>query len=252
MKEKHLILGALTVPRTNYASLVEEFVALKAQLGFRPGGEIKWGKVSHAYMERYQRLSVWFFEHLRANNFTFRAHVMDTTTSAWRAYGKGDQERSFYKAYFHVLFQSVCRLAMDVDGNSVLILLDDKLNRYPFHLPDLKRGLNIRLGGKLKLPKLVSNVEPRRSSGPKSEPLIQIVDLLIGAIAFVRNDHILAEGASSAKIEMASFLEKMAGTKFKYDTTSRAPFNIFTFDVSIAMARKQEHLAKAKMNRPTA
>ncbi len=250
MAEKHLVLGALTVPRTNYLSLISEFNELKVSLGFRPEGEIKWGKVSNAYTEKYAKLAAWFFEHLKANNVTFRAHVMDTTTAAWREYGQGTRERSFYKAYFHVLFQSVCRQELDADGGSVLILLDHKRNRYPFQLPDLKRGLNIRLLGKLGLSKLVSNVEPRHSSGPRAEPLIQIVDLLIGAVAYVRNDHILAENPSPAKMEMVRILEGMAGTKFKYDTAARAPFNIFTFDVSIAIARKKMHMEKEKMNRP--
>lgn len=242
VNEKYLVIGALTLPRTNHAILANEFNELKKSLGFRPEGEIKWGKVSSKYRDKYEQLSAWFFEHLKANNLTFRAHVMDTQNANWKAYGKGDSERSFYKAYFHVLFQSVSRLVLDDDGSNVLIFLDDKRNRYPFHLPVLKRGLNIRLQTRLKIPRLISNVEPRHSSGPKSEPLIQIVDLLIGAIASVRNGHAEKENASPAKLEMVRSLELMAGTRFKYDTTSRAPFNIFSFDAGIAMNRKRQHV----------
>ena len=249
LNEKHLVIGALTVPRKNHVTLAKEFNELKNSLGFRSEGEIKWGKVSRAYSEKYVRLSEWFFQHLKANNLTFRAHVMDTHTASWKAYGKGDSEHSFYKAYFHVLFQSVSRLVLDDDGSNVLIFLDAKRNRYPFQLPVLKRGLNMRLYGRLKIPKLISNVEPRESSGPRSESLIQIVDLLIGAIASVRNGHGEKENASQAKAEMVKLLEQMAGTRFKFDTTSRAPFNIFSFDAGIAMSRKRQYLENARMQK---
>lgn len=245
--ERYLVVGGITLPRTNHPSLSAEIQDLKRRVGFRPEGEIKWGKVSQKYLDRYQQIMSWFFEHVRANHVRFRAHVVDTASSAYRAYGKGDAEESFYKVYYHLLSQSVRRLALEEEGSNILILLDDKRTRHPFRLDILKKTLNAGLKRDLKIANLVANVEPRASSGPRCEPLIQIVDVLIGAIGFVRNGRTTRPGASPAKIQMVDYMEKAAGTRFSFDTAARAPFNLWTFDVSLAMERRKGY---KKKNRP--
>src|SRR5207244_780331 len=107
-------------------------------------GEIKWRKVSRAYSSKYADIAAWFFEQIKANTLTFRAHVIDTGSPHFRAYGNNDLEHAFYKAYFHVLYQGMVRLALDDEGSNILVLMDDKTNRYRFHLQVIKRGLNLR------------------------------------------------------------------------------------------------------------
>jgi hypothetical protein len=242
--ERYLVVGGLTLPRTNHETLARELAALKAAKGFRPEGEFKWGKVSKAYLPHYQALLTWFFGHLKANHLRFRAHVVDTSAHVYRHYGEGDREKAFYKIFYHLLFQSVRRLALEEEGSNVLILLDDKTNRYPFQLPVLKKALNAGLRRELGVADLVANVEPRQSSGVNAEPLIQVVDVLIGAIGYGRNGHLHRADASPAKVEMVKFLEGLAGTGFAFDTAARAPFNLWTFDVAVAMERKQRHQKK--------
>lgn len=245
--DRFLVIGALTLPRGNHSLFVNEFHDLKRTLRFRPEGEIKWGKVSKRYLERYKEFLGLFFKHLNANHLQFRAHIVDTASQDYRKYGEGDIEQSFYKIYYHLLLQSARRLSVEEEGGNVLILLDDKRDRYPFRLDVLKKSLNRALKRELKIDKLVASVEPRPSSGTRAEPLIQIVDVLIGAIGYVRNAHIEKANASPAKIEMVKFLEESAGTGFAFDTTARAQFNLWTFDVSVAMKRKEEY--KKKKNR---
>jgi hypothetical protein len=242
--DRYLVVGGLTLPRTNHEVLAKELAALKGKEGFRAEGEFKWGKVSKAYLPRYRQFLEWFFQHLQANHLRFRAHVVDTSTRAYRQYGEGDKEKSFYKVFYHLLFQSVRRLALEEEGSNVLILLDDKTNRYPFRLPVLKKALNSGLKRELKMTDLVASVEPRQSSGPGAEPLIQIVDVLIGAIGYVRNGHLHKPDASPAKVEMVRILEDLAGTKFSFDTAARAPFNLWTFDVTVAMERRETYKKK--------
>jgi hypothetical protein len=246
---KHLVIGAITVPRRNHVPLVNDLNRFKRSLGFRTEGEIKWGKVSRFYSERYEKISSWFFEQIRATSLTFRAHVINVASPDYRKYGSGNLERAFYKAYFHVLFRSVVRLALEEDGSNILVLMDDKRNRYRFQLSRMKRSLNSNLERHLKVRNLVANVEPRPSSGPKAEPFIQIVDLLIGAIAYRRNFLAMAGNCCPAKVEMVSKLEALAGAGFHLDTIARAPFNIFTFDVAHAMERKKQFQEKAKAAR---
>lgn len=242
--ERFLVVGALTLPRTNHEALSAELVAFKKARCLRLEGEFKWGKVSKTYSPHYQQLLEWFFQHLQANHLRFRAHVIDSSSHTYRQYGEGDTEKAFYKVYYHLLLQSIRRLAVEEEVSSLLVLLDDKINRYPFRLPVLKKALNAGLKFRLGQANLVANVEPRQSSGPKAEPLIQIVDVLIGAVGYVRNGHILKPDASPAKIRMVKFLEELAGTSFAFNTVAKAPFNLWTFDVAVAMARRQKYQQK--------
>lgn len=242
--DRYLVVGALTLPRKNHPMLAAEFQELKRKLKFRPEGEIKWRKVSRAYLPHYKRFLEWFFGHLKANHLRFRAHIVDTACPVYREYGQGDKEQAFYKIFYHLLFQSVRRLALEEEGSNVLILLDDKSDRYPFRREVLKKALNAGLKRELKVAGLVANLEPRPSSGPRAEPLIQVVDVLIGAIGHVRNGHAQRPTASPAKAEMLKFIEEAAGTSFAYDTAARAPFNLWTFDVAVAIERRKQHQKK--------
>ncbi|OGS44959.1 MAG: hypothetical protein A2539_04595 [Elusimicrobia bacterium RIFOXYD2_FULL_34_15] len=245
-ENRHLVIGALVIPRINHTLLIEEMKTLKKELHLRWEGEIKWGKVSKKYIEKYKKITEWFFNHLKSNHLKFRAHVIDTAKKEYREYGEGDKENSFYKVFFHLLMQCIKRLAIEEEGSNVLILLDDKKNRYPFRLPLLKKTLNKALKRDLKLHEIVANVEPRHSSGNRVEGLIQIVDVLIGAIGYVRNESCKLPNASPAKVEMIGFLENLIGTKFEYDTNAGALFNIWTFDVTVPLEKKKYY----KKNRP--
>ena len=143
--------------------------------------------------------------------------------------------------------QSIKRLAIEEEGSNILIFLDDKRNRYPFRLPVLKKTLNAALKRDLKKQDVVANIEPRRSSGDGAEGLIQIVDVLIGAIGYVRNNSGKEANASIAKREMVNFIEDFLGSKLEYDTHAGASFNIWTFDVEVPLQKKKEHKNK---NRP--
>jgi hypothetical protein len=247
--KKHLIVGALILPRVNHPLLMEELKQLKHSLNLKWEGEIKWSKISKRYLDKYKKIIEWFFSHLKANHFNFRAHVIDTHKKEYKKYGDGDREKSFYKIYFHLLLQSIKRLAIEEEGSNILILLDDKHNRYPFRLPVLKRILNSTIKRDLKLEKIVSNVEPRKSSGPRVEALIQIVDVLVGAIGYVRNKFFEKPNASEAKRQMVEYIEGLLGSRLQYDTSAKAPFNIWTFDVEVSLKKKRLY---KKRNRPRA
>jgi len=130
------------------------------------------------------------------------------------------------------------------DINSIIILLDDKFNRYPFHLSILKKTLNGAIKRDYKKADLISNVEPRKSSGENCESMIQIVDILIGAIGFVRNGYYSEQSASSEKKELVSHIENLANTKLIYDTGMNSPFSIWTFDVEKSMIAKEKRRKK--------
>ena len=99
------------------------------------------------------------------------------------------------------------------------------------------RGLNPHLN----IENIISNVEFRKSSGIKIEPLIQIVDILIGGIGFVRNGNYDTARASKVKKALVDHIEKYAKTRLLYDTSISAPFNIWTFEVEKSMRASKKY-----------
>jgi hypothetical protein len=247
------VLGAVIMPTSNHRLLTAEIGDWKCKAGLNPASEFKWTRVSRGYLEHYKSLVRWFFDHLCAQHLSFRAHVVDTAKRAYRQYGNGDLETAFYKTYYHLIRFGVRQYLEAEGGGKVLVLLDDKRDEYPFRLDVLKKALNGGLKRELGIESAISSVEPRQSSGPHSEPLIQVVDILIGGIAFVRNEEAAKAEASPAKLALIRFIESQAGTPLSFDTVPQARFNIWTFDVERSMRAKEQReliTRAAKKNRP--
>jgi len=246
---RFLVLGALVVPRHNHAMLAAELKEWKVRHGLNPMGEFKWTKVSAKYLDRYAEMVEWFFGHLRANHLTFRSLVVDTRDELYREFSEGEGETGFYKAYYHLLRHAVRRVWAEDPGESVLILLDERRDRYRFQKNVLKKALNAAMKRDLGIARAVANVEDRVSSGPRGEVLIQSVDLLIGAIGFVRNGLAALETSKEAKRKLVQVIEKAANTRLSYDTLPSATFNVWTFDLGIAMERKKKWREKKEKTR---
>ncbi|MBM3324094.1 MAG: DUF3800 domain-containing protein [Calditrichaeota bacterium] len=243
---RYMVLGALVLPSHNHVLLLDDLAQWKLSRGLSPQVELKWTKCSEKYLAHYKSLVDWLFGHLRAEHLAFRAHVVDTGKTAYRQYGDGDLEKSFYKVYYHLLYQAVRRAAIDEEGSRVVVLLDDKTNRYPFRLPVVKKTLNAALERDLGAAKVIANIEPRRSGGQEGEPLIQVVDVLIGAIAYVRNGSHILPHASRSKVALMRHVETSANTNLSYDTRPQSPFNIWTFDVEKSMSAKSRRRMATK------
>jgi len=235
-ENNQLVLGTIIIPSHNHPLLIKEITAWKVGEGLNPDSEFKWVKVSKKYLDRYQALMKWFFDHLKANHLSFRAHIIE----AYKRYGNGDVETSFYKAYYHLLLNSIKRLAINEEESRILIYKDNKRNRYPLRLTILKKTLNSAIKRDLKIENIVASIEPRESKGQKMEPMIQIVDILIGAIGFVRNGSMISPQASTAKIDLAKFIEDLSNTNLLYDTNINSSFNLWTFDVEKSMLAKDK------------
>jgi len=250
---RFLVLGALLVPTHNHAMLANELKDWKARNRLNPSSEFKWTKVSKKYLPLYAEMMQWIFSHLKANHLRFRSLVMDTGHRLYRQFSEGKREKGFYKAYYHLLLQTIKRAWEEDQDVSVLILLDEKRDRYPFYKGVLKKTLNAALKRDLGIGKAVVSIEDRPSSGPRAEVLIQPVDVVIGAIGFVRNGLASKSTSSPWKRRLAETIEQACGSPLSYDTMPGSPFNLWTFDLKIAAKRKKAWKRQAqKRKRPQA
>jgi hypothetical protein len=198
-KHRYLVLGAVVVRMTN-AQALNEAIA-QARLPELPSNEMKWTKVSKGKLAAYQRVADLFFD--RNAEMHFHSLFVDTTKQNHKKFNQGDSEIGFNKEVYQ-LSNKVGRVYSD----SYFHIYPDY--RDTCHSPEelrliLNRGAAKR-GDKRDWP--IRRMQFRNS---KQIQILQLADVLIGAIAYLLNGHDKAEDANPAKVELANHIIKRAG-----------------------------------------
>lgn len=180
-----------------------------------------WVKVSRSKLPAYKRVAeVFFANSARLRPFDFHCLAVDTSKLNHKKFNQGSGEIGFNKEIYQ-LARKFGRLYKD----ALFHCYPDE--RKTSHSPDelrliLNRGI-AKDGDTRDWP--YRRMQFRDSS--KTLPL-QLVDILLGAVAYRLNEHHLVEGASPAKIEMSDFILDLAGVRdVTRDTSVRGKFTIW-------------------------
>jgi hypothetical protein len=199
---RHLVLGGILVPTLEVTALVSEI--MKARLPELPHGEMKWAKVSRTKLSAYKRVMDLFFSRDLADVAHFHSLVVDLTQQNNAAFNEGNREIGFNKEVFQ-LARKFGRL-------------------YPgrFHVYVDERKTDQRTEElRLMLNRHVHKTQPQRDwpyrrvqfRDSSATPILQVTDILTGAIAYKMNGHDKAENASPAKCELAEYVLSSAGIR---------------------------------------
>lgn len=201
-KHRFLVLGCLVTTPEQIARFEEEvWAARQPEL---PAGEMKWTKVSTGKFEAYRKVANAFFRaSQRDGGPHFHALVVDTKKINDRAFNEGSREIGFNKEVYQLLIK-MGRLYRD----TLFHVYPDR--RATGNNPDelrliLNRGLKAKSNDSRDWP--YRRVHWRNSEDSIS---IQVVDVLIGALAFQLNGHHLAPDASPAKSALAKHIIAMS------------------------------------------
>jgi hypothetical protein len=201
-----MVLGALVVPGK---STSECEAAVMAVLDLHHTfGEMKWTKVSRAKLNVYRDLIACHFNLVREHGVEFHALILDCHQLDHRGYNHGDPELGFNKFLNKLLH---VRVGRRFGSNERIVVHMDSRNSN--HLPgELERFLNIAAQR--------DYVEPHRFPfarvayrDSKNSRLIQLCDLLAGAVAWHKNDHDARDGASPAKTDLANYVANQIGRR---------------------------------------
>jgi hypothetical protein len=217
-KCRYLVLGGLIVPKSDVEG------ATKALMNARnpelPRGELKWGKVSKAKLEAYKRFVDAFFDDIAFARVKFHSLAEDTSKVDDKAYNSGSREIGFNKEIYQLAVK-FARLQKD----GVFHLYPDyrDTNQRPEDLRNiLNHGRHKDRDGR--------SWPFRRCQFRDSAkvPLLQLVDLFVGAIAFGKNEHFKNPDASPAKVELGRHIMRRAGIRtLAKDTVRDGRFTIW-------------------------
>jgi hypothetical protein len=226
-----MVLGAMVVPGHAVAAYEAAITAiLEVATMF---GEVKWTKVSRSKLEVYRHLAAEHFRLVTSLRTEYHAMTIETQALDHAAYNQGDAELGFNKFLFELLWHRVGR-RYGLNEKIVVHLDSRTANR---DLVELTECLNKRaareFGGPLRAP--FARVAFRDSKGSR---ILQIADLLAGAVAWHKNDHDARESPSAARIELANEIARLAGRQRLGANTRQGEWALNVWNFQLRPARR--------------
>jgi len=201
----YMVLGALVLPGPGVApatQMVEDVLASHRM----SNSEFKWCKVSRGKADAYRALADLYFDEFASRGAEFHALVIDNHELDHRGYNNGDADLGFNKFLFSLLHYRVGRRF----GGEERIVVDLDARNTSRHPNELQRVLNSAMGRYLGDYRIApfARVAHRDSRNTR---LLQLADLLAGAVAWHKNDHDARPDASPAKMALANHIASRVG-----------------------------------------
>jgi len=201
-----MILGGIIIPNGNVNVFIETMQLYRVKHNMR--SELKWSKVKHQKLDEYKAFVDYFFALVNSDKIHFKSVIFDNHTVDHKKYSGGDKEKGFYKFYYQLLFNCFGRQYYSSETNEKFIVHPDQ-RQSSYGLDELKTVLNNGMRKKFKTSDSpFISIEPVNS---KNSEIVQINDIIIGAIGFVKNGYHLLSASNKGKVELSKYIESKAG-----------------------------------------
>ena len=222
---RYMCVSAVIIRRERIDEVRAEINRIK--LAGEIASEAKWTKVTSHRLRTYKVLVGYFFDLVRAGHIHFHALICDFREfDHWK---NGGREGSVSRMLFQLALHKGCyrygagadlHLFPDSGDHAVM------MSEHRYHLNNSARSK--MPGGRQSAERPVVHIEPTNSA---NEPLLQLNDLILGAICYRRNERYDAPNASPHKKALARLVAKHAGaTTFHYNpSTFGKRFSVWNF-----------------------
>lgn len=205
-----MVIGALYVEAAEVPRITTLIKNLKKTHGINPNQELKWSNISPSKATLYIEIIDLF---IKETNLSFRAIAAH---KAGINHEKHDQTHNdwFFKIYYRTLEKMLDK------SHSYEIFIDRVDTASSYRAKDLKEMLNKHFG--------CAVVQSIQVTDSKRSPLMQITDLLVGAISYKHR----GLTSNSAKLQVIAQIEKSLKIDLKNTSKlSDRKFNVFNWDL---------------------
>lgn len=215
--QKYMVLGGIICERSIKNKVKRDILEIKARNNIKESAEIKWNKVSPSKLRYYKELVDYFFNN---DDLRFRALVIDKTQIKHERFSQTHDDW-YYKMYYQLLLNLV------EPKQENYIYLDIKDNKSAKKVEGLKQYLSFKLMDyEFEIIKNIQSINSQESV------IMQLADLLIGAIGYKNRKVYDEENASIAKRELMMYIIQKSGYSLNRSTfLSEKKFNLFCIDL---------------------
>lgn len=215
--QKIMVLGAIKCDNSFKKQAIREIRNIKEKYHMNPFCEVKWTKVSPYKLEMYQELITYFFNN---PHLFFRAVIVDKTKLKHELFHQS-HDMFYYKVYYQLL----CRII--VPNHENYIYLDIKDTKGARKVTKLREVLaNGIYDFSMQCIKRVQNINSKESE------LLQLADILIGAISYLNRKENEKENYSKAKMKIVNLISEYSGYNLRRSTIlSEEKFNLFFMEL---------------------
>lgn len=167
--------------------------------------EFKWSKVSNQKLDAYRDLVGLYFDMLGRGFLSFHVTTFDNHKWKHQIYNDGDPDIGLSKNYYQLILHQFIKQYGDLA--SLYVCLDRRLSSTP--LNKLQRMLNFAAGKDYGL--TFGPVRVLESRDSKKDDMLQINDVILGAVSAFKNSRHLEEGTRAAKVDLANYVFANSG-----------------------------------------
>jgi hypothetical protein len=221
-----MVLGGIIIPYANVQTFTDTMKKYRDR--YKMTSELKWSKISKGKLSEYISFVDYFFALVNADKIHFKSIIIDNHLVDHKKYSGGSKEDSFYKFYYQLLFNCFGKKYF-IKGNNTQFIVHPDHRDSKYKLDDLRDILN---NGMAK--HFGNDIKPFISIEPiisHDSEIVQINDIIIGAIGYHKNGYHLIADSSPAKIKLCEHIIKTGGLRNLSDTTpkSMGRFGIWNF-----------------------
>ena len=215
--EKYMVLGGIICEKSSRKIIKRDISILKQKYNIPERAEIKWNKVSPSKLDYYKEIVNYFFNN---PNLRFRALIIDKTQLNHKQFNQTHDDW-YYKMYYQLLLNLV------EPKQENFIYLDIKDTKSARKVEGLKRYLGFKL-----MDYEADVIKNIQSINSQESVIMQLADLLIGAIGYRNRKIYNDENSSLAKRELMMYIIEKSGYSLTKNTfLSEKKFNLFCIDL---------------------
>lgn len=217
--ERYMVLGGIICKKSNRKIIKNDILNIKRKHNIKDYAEIKWNKVSPSKLNYYKNLVDYFFE---CEMLRFRAIIIDKTQLNHEKYNQTHDDW-YYKMYYELLKNFV------EPKQKNYIYLDIKDTKSAKKVIGVKQYLNKKM-----LQYEYEPVQNIQSINSQESCIMQLADLLIGAIGYKNRIMYKKKNSSIAKTEIMNYIINKSGySLIKTTLLSEKKFNLFHIKLKV-------------------
>jgi hypothetical protein len=218
--DRYTVVGGLCMHRDTLAKACQTLQEYRQNHNMH--AELKWQRVSNQKEAEYRALVEYFFALNNINHMHFHSIVFDSHQWNHHRYNGGDGDVGLSKLYYQLLLHKFVKI-YGAKG-TLFVRLDHRNSQTP--LEDIRRMLNATAARDHGI--ATEPVKQLVSEDSKKCDLLQLNDVILGAVCAARNGRHLVAGCRPAKRELARLVLEKSGLE-TFDVDS--PRNVSRFTI---------------------